>query len=309
MSTPITMTAAQILAKQLPPLTWIVPGLIPEGGLLLAGRPKGGKSWLALQLALSLAENAPVWGVKCPPAECLYIALEDGPRRLKARLTTLCGSDNLRPRGLHLAVEWPSLAAECIPHLEGWLDKHPAVRLIIIDTLTRIRDRALPRHQKGSLYESDYDAVAPFAALGRLRKLCVCLICHTRKPGRDEDEDPFDSISGTLGLTGATDTIAVLKRPVHSADAKLEVRGRDLEDQTIRLTWSAEHCLWSRQQNGETPTQTRYLTALKAAKGPLSPLEVANVLQVSHDAAKQQLARMRQDGLVKASAGRYSIWS
>ena len=50
---PTTKSAADLMAKEFDPIAWLVPGLIPEGLMILAARPKIGKSWLALDLAIA----------------------------------------------------------------------------------------------------------------------------------------------------------------------------------------------------------------------------------------------------------------
>jgi RecA-family ATPase len=52
---PTTMTAAELMDKELPPVKWAVSGVLPEGVTILAGKPKMGKSWLALGLCVSVA--------------------------------------------------------------------------------------------------------------------------------------------------------------------------------------------------------------------------------------------------------------
>jgi hypothetical protein len=44
-------TARELLGTKFPEPRWIVPDILPEGLTPLAGRPKVGKSWLALQIA------------------------------------------------------------------------------------------------------------------------------------------------------------------------------------------------------------------------------------------------------------------
>jgi RecA-family ATPase len=46
-----------LLARQLPPIQWAIPEILPEGLTLLAGKPKLGKSWLALAMALAVASG------------------------------------------------------------------------------------------------------------------------------------------------------------------------------------------------------------------------------------------------------------
>jgi hypothetical protein len=188
--------------------------------------------------------------------------------------------------------------------MEAWLERHPDVRLVVIDTLTRVRQRGQGR---GSNYEIDYDSVAPFAELGQACGIAIALVHHTRKPKEGEDEDPFDTISGTLGLLGAADTMWVLKRPRSSADARLHCRGRDLEeDLDLVLTWDRARRLWSVCQGDDLPPEQRKAhDALSAAGQPLSPMELAPRLGKAPDATRQLLSRMKAAGLVRATAGKY----
>src|SRR5215471_4107086 len=78
------------------PLKWAVPGLIPEGCILFAGRPKLGKSWFVLQLALAVASGGKAFGmVPAEKSDVLYLALEDTKRRLQSRAKSLLGDNPL----------------------------------------------------------------------------------------------------------------------------------------------------------------------------------------------------------------------
>jgi RecA-family ATPase len=63
-----------------------VPGLLPVGLVMLAGRPKQGKSWLALQMAVAVGTGGKLLGQDVPEGKTLYLALEDSARRIKSRL-------------------------------------------------------------------------------------------------------------------------------------------------------------------------------------------------------------------------------
>ncbi len=101
-----TFTAADLMREELPPVRWAVPGILPEGLSLLAGKPKLGKSWLALGLAVAKASGGVALGkIPVDQGEVLYLALEDNRRRLQNRLRkVLDGSPP--PEGLHIATEW-----------------------------------------------------------------------------------------------------------------------------------------------------------------------------------------------------------
>ncbi len=78
--------AATILNTEYPPLTWIVPDYLPPGLTFLIGKPKVGKSWLALQLAQSISTGGKVFNRDVEKGRVLYIALEDNERRLQDRM-------------------------------------------------------------------------------------------------------------------------------------------------------------------------------------------------------------------------------
>jgi len=101
-------TAAALRTMAFPPVSYIVPGIIPEGLTILAGRPKIGKSWMALDLAIGIATGKPVLGgVHVEQGDVLYCCLEDNPRRLQRRITKLLSLfGNEWPERLTLATRW-----------------------------------------------------------------------------------------------------------------------------------------------------------------------------------------------------------
>lgn len=91
---PKALTAEELLSTPLPPVKWIVPGLLPAGLALFAGPSKAGKSWLTLWLCLQVAQGKPVWGREVEPRTVLYLSLEDTLNRLQDRLFRLVGSED-----------------------------------------------------------------------------------------------------------------------------------------------------------------------------------------------------------------------
>jgi hypothetical protein len=93
-------TAASLKEKKFEPISYLVPLLIPEGVTILAGKPKVGKSWFALDLALALAGGRFVLGdIHLIEGDVLYAALEGNDRRLRSRLnaSSLRTNSNGRP--------------------------------------------------------------------------------------------------------------------------------------------------------------------------------------------------------------------
>src|SRR5438094_10319972 len=110
-------TIDQLWAMDLPELRWVVPGLIPEGLVILAGRPKAGKSWLALKVCLAVAGIEQTLGtLKAEPGEALYCALEDSPRRIKRRLAAL-GVTKLN-RSITVVHDLPALDAGGLAYID-----------------------------------------------------------------------------------------------------------------------------------------------------------------------------------------------
>src|SRR5438034_522729 len=71
-------TAAQLEDWTFDPISYVIPRLFPEGLTILAGRPKVGKSWMALDIALGVAGGRYILGdIKLEEGDVLYAALED----------------------------------------------------------------------------------------------------------------------------------------------------------------------------------------------------------------------------------------
>jgi hypothetical protein len=122
---PTGWTAAELMAQDFPEPRWILPGILPEGMALLAGRPKVGKSWQALQVALAVAFGGRALGTIIPEqGRVIYLALEDSPRRLRKRLGVLRGG-SLSPDNLHLFPKWPRVDSGGLLHLDAFLKNIP----------------------------------------------------------------------------------------------------------------------------------------------------------------------------------------
>lgn len=250
------ISCADLMAMDLPEVRFAVPGLLPEGLTILAGRPKARKSWFALQLALGVALGEPVLAKgtgAAKPAEqgadgkiitagghVLYLALEDTRRRLKKRVQKILTAKGwAAPAALEFRIQSDRLPAGLAP-IEAWLKARPEARLIIVDTLQKVRPAQKAGNKDG--YADDYAVLSDIKALADRHAVSVLVLHHSRKASADS---PFDEISGTLGLTGAADGMFLLQRD-HDADtAALYMTGRDIEEETLTLAWDDAGCLWS----------------------------------------------------------------
>lgn len=239
-------------------------------------------------------------------APCLYLALEDPLLRLQSRLQLLLGDDGVAPPQLDIATTWPPIDDHGLEELERWLQEHPTARLVAIDTLKRIRPHADTRRQ---LYDIDYEAVQPLAELAGRYHVAIVLVHHLRKAVSD---DPVDLVSGTLGLAGAADAVAVLRRERGKADASLYIAGREMEETELALQWSSGWpfgwtLLGDAAEHRLSTERTAIIELLRRQPG-LKPKAISDALGKTGGSVRFLLSAMFKDGLLVNSAdGGYSV--
>lgn len=303
---PDEFEAVDLINERLAEPRWAVPGILPEGVALLAGKSKLGKSWLALDVALAIAEGGMAWNaVAVEQGDVYYLALEDSKRRLQDRLRTL-RLGNV-PRGLTLRIKSPRADEGGIDKILDWLNRHPRARLVIIDVLGKFRPKEANARR---LYDLDYEAIGPIAEVARQRGVCILVICHCNKLNPD---DPVDSVSGTTGLVGAADAICILRRERGKADASLFVVGRDVEEQDLAFKNTLEkpnrRSAWELLPGDASlfrmSEQRRELVdALHAVPG-MAPAEIAAALGKPVGNVRNLLFHMVRDGEIRLREGRY----
>lgn len=82
----ITRSCEEIMTTVYKPIEFVIDGLIAQGLYILAGAPKVRKSWLALDMCLSIAKGESVLGQKTLQGTALYLCLEDSYARIQNRL-------------------------------------------------------------------------------------------------------------------------------------------------------------------------------------------------------------------------------
>lgn len=301
-----TFTAAELMVEELEPVREIVPGVMPEGVILFAGKPKLGKSWLALGLCVAVASGGAAFGeIPVEQGDALYLALEDNRRRINKRLgKILLGSDP--PESLSIAVEARRLDEGGVEQVEAWLSEHPDARLVVVDTLAKIR----PVQRGNSVYAEDYGALERLIPLAAQYSVTILVVHHMRKMAA---ADPLDEISGSTGLSGGVDGIMTLKRDRGQADAYLYVDGRDVEEpRELALCWDDEITGWRIAGNADVyrMSQERRLVVelLRQASEPMAPREIAEALDRTEGSVKMLLGEMVKDGEVAhPGRGQYTI--
>ncbi|TSD45021.1 AAA family ATPase [Rhodococcus sp. KBS0724] len=220
-------------AQHFPPLQWSVQGIVPEGFGLIVAPPKAGKSWFVAGIGLACATGGLALGkISVSRRPVLYMALEDGHRRLQGRFRQILGEGVPIPKDLHVIVKAQPLAV--VAMISEFLDRHASkAPLIILDTLGKVKP---PKRAGEDAYTADYAIGTKLKDLvDAVSGSSLLVVHHTRKA---ESSDFVDAVSGTQGIAGSADFILVLARKRKSDDAVLAVTGRDVPENEYALTTS-----------------------------------------------------------------------
>lgn len=231
-----TITSCELMDIDFPLRQALIDGILYEGTYLFVGPPKTGKSFCVAQICYSIAEGLPIWGFKVKKTEVLYLALEDDYSRLQQRLSTMFGVEG--SANLHLAIRSEKMNEGLVDQINSFLSQHPDTKLVVIDTLQKIRDES----GDGYSYKNDYDVIVKLKTISDEKRICILLVHHSRKMGA---EDQFDMISGTSGLMGAADgAFMLMKKKRTDQKAELCVVGRDQPGITLKLEFAQKNCVW-----------------------------------------------------------------
>lgn len=215
-----------------PPL---IDCLLYPGIYLFVGAPKLGKSFMMAQLA-HISTGTPLWNYTVRKGTVLYLALEDDYRRLQERLYRMFGTDGAE--NLFFSVSAGQLGNGLDEQLIRFMQEHPDTKLIIIDTLQKVREVGGDNYS----YANDYEIITRLKKFADRYGITLLLVHHTRKQKAD---DTFDMISGTNGLLGAADGAFLLQKEKRTGNtATLEVSGRDQQDQRLHLKRNENTLAW-----------------------------------------------------------------
>lgn len=303
--TPKGVTAADLVKMDIPPIKWIIRKLIAEGLSILGGKPKYGKSILALNIALAVAFGGNALGqIPVEKGTVIYLALEDTTRRLKDRLLKMLHNENA-PENLILFTEWPKMDNGGISLLKEEINNHSDLRLIIIDTLAQFKPTT--KSNNSNHYDLDYQNIARIKAIADEHNISILLIHHLRKLAAD---DVMDTFSGTLGLTGAADGLLALikkggKHELHVTGRDVEAKEWALKKDFLSLGW---YLLGDAKNVQDTEHQQILYDALLKSNKPLSPKEITSITGLDNQYVRNTLSKMVKRGdLDKVGRGKYKV--
>ena len=191
--------------------------------------------------------------------------------------------------------------------IEDWCRSVADPVMVVIDTLEKFRP--LQNGKSAAAYSADYAAVTGLQKIAGSRRIAVVINHHVRKM---EADDPFDTVSGTLGLTGAADAIIVLKR--HAGAVTLHARGRDIEEVETALQFERATCRWTilgaASEVYVSNERAAVLSALTGAgaDGLAVPEIMAATGSKSRGAMDALLFKMKKEGVIeRIKRGVYAI--
>lgn len=286
------VAGAVLFDSEFTPERWIVGDLIPEGNLyMLVGRAKAGKSFLLLQLCKAIDTGAPFLGRKVNRVKVLYVALEDGKKRLRRRLHLT----KWRPSNVDFFTEKTiPLANGGMEQIRAWSHQYG---LIIIDTLSAAI--------RGSAEENDNTAIGPL--IQELADIthagaCTILLSHHTRKGNGGNEDDFETIRGGSAIRAAYDHCLLLQRTRGEAEATLKLESRDLEaeDMTIRFEDNNEITHLGDGKRIEDMRAGRQVAVALREMGDEQTAEaIAERMGISRQGAQKQLDAAEREGMVK----------
>lgn len=247
----------------------IIDDLLYTGAYILAGAPKIGKSFLVAQLAYHVSTGQPLWGYNTRQGDVLYLALEDDESRLQRRMFRMFGVEGTS--SLHFATNAKMIGGGLDEQLEKFVREHSDTKLIIVDTLQKVREAVSDSYS----YSSDYEVISKLKQFADRYGVCILIVHHTRK---QPVGDSFEMISGTTGLLGCADGALLMQKEKRTdSKATLEVVGRDQEN----LVWGLDHAeneLWKQPPDPVLEAVAKIVSA-DNREWEGSPTELAQAIQ------------------------------
>ena len=232
-----TVTLDELMDNVFEVKSAVIENLLYTGAYILAGAPKIGKSFLVAQIAFHVSTGQKLWDYEVHQGTVLYLALEDDQRRLQQRMSRMFGVDGTQ--NLHFATSAGQVGKGLGEQLENFVREHEDTKLIIVDTLQKVRETVSDTYS----YASDYDVIGKLKEFADKHDICILIVHHTRKQPAG---DSFEMISGTTGLLGCADGALPMKKEKRTdGRATLDVVGRDQPDERLYLVKDQEHLIWN----------------------------------------------------------------
>lgn len=224
---------SEILERPARKTEYLIPELMPKGLTIFAGKSKVGKTLFITNIIIAMAAGKPAFSEYeiDGKGKTLFLSLEDDENRFVSRykgITESLGGLSTKKQALiDIRRPWPRLNEGGLKKIEDWLRKEKRAKLVVIDTLQKIRGNPGRMDQ----YAYDYATLGPLYDLAHKYEVSIICLHHTTKMSYD---DPFENILGSTGMQGAADNICILaKEPHGQASHRFSIRGKDIEEKHL----------------------------------------------------------------------------
>ncbi len=231
--------ALELQGANIEPPSWIVNDVLPTGLAILCAPSKIGKSWMMMQLGIAVAEGNDFLDFKTNQCGVLYYALEDSKARLKDRMNKILKGKKA-PSDLRFVTSADTVDNGLLQKIDEELKTFPGIKLVIIDTLQKVRGKAIKNE---TLYGGDYREMGQMKEYADNHRICFLFVHHLRK--MQDEGDVFNMISGSTAIMGAADTIFVIsKKKRADENAELSMTGRDISQSDLVIAFSKVDYKW-----------------------------------------------------------------
>lgn len=229
---------------------------------MLGAPPKSKKSWFCIDMGICISSGFRFLGQDTTKCDVLYLDIESTKRRPRDRINLL--TENAPPNFHIITGEQPigRIGEGLEVQLEDQLQKHPNIKLIIIDVLNRVR----PAQKRGvNDYDRDYEDLGALKRFADSHGICILVVHHTRK--MKDPDNPFNELAGSTAVLGVLDAAFVISRQKHDdKDATLYITGRDTDQQALKIRFNDNTLRWENLGDAEEVEHNRQINEYKNSK-------------------------------------------
>jgi len=297
------------LEKKYEPIKFLVEDILPEGLSIISGSPKIGKTFLALNLGLSIATGSKTLGhLRTEKVGVAYFAIDEKDQYIQEKINCIreFQEKNVIPDNFRLMFKMNRLSEGGYEQITDYIDRHPDLKLIVIDTLGRVRKPS----GRGNAYEIDVEAIGQLQDICKEKNVSILLLHHNKK---GKSEDFIENLSGSMGLSGTVDTILCLERARGETEGTLKVTGRLIRDEKdLSVKFNKDLLSWEILGDAELYKQSKerreLIDIFLKEEYPISNKELSELSGRNYSTIKGLTWRMEKDGLLlKVKNGCYTL--
>jgi hypothetical protein len=208
-------------------------------------------------------------------------------------------------KGLYLRYAFPTFLSDAIGAIEAHINEFPGIKMVVIDTLQHIRG---PAPKMVNAYENDVYVLKQFQNLAFEKKILILMVHHLTKTAHD---NPFSRISGSQGIPGACDFMAIVERRPKEEIGTMLTRCRDAEERHLAVRFVMEDQVWINKGDANQQKlsgQMDGVMKLLRTVPLVTARDVADHLGTTAGAARVLLSKMAGKKLLRAyERGKYVL--